>query len=206
MYFVILPFFFIGSLSGFSFITFAYLFFEILLIYIFDKIFKLSPNEIIIGIILNPVIVFSIGVLGQLDLIPLTFFALYLLKLKENKKILSIIFLIIATSTKIVFIILLPIIILYFLKRDKNMIQNIQTVSFTLIIFLLINIQLFLDSSYRKAIFFGLDRGYSVVTNTNSLFSSSLFLIILFSTITLFAYWKNIHRLDFLELLFFQVF
>ena len=153
MYFVILPFFFIGSLSGLSFITFAYLFFEILLIYIFDKIFKLSPNEIIIGIILNPVIVFSIGVLGQLDLIPLTFFALSLLKLKENKKILSIIFLIIATSTKIVFIILLPIIILYFLKRDKNMIQNIQTVSFTLIIFLLINIQLFLDSSYRKAIF-----------------------------------------------------
>ena len=206
IYFVILPFFFIGSLSGLSFITFADLFFEILLIYIFDKIFKLSPNEIIIGIILNPVIVFSIGVLGQLDLIPLTFFALSLLKLKENKKILSIIFLIIATSTKIVFIILLPIIILYFLKRDKNMIQNIQTVSFTLIIFLLINIQLFLDSSYRKAIFFGLDRGYSVVTNTNSLFSSSLFLIILFSTITLFAYWKNIHRLDFFGITIFSGF
>ena len=151
-------------------------------------------------------IVFSIGVLGQLDLIPLTFFALSLLKLKENKKILSIIFLIIATSTKIVFIILLPIIILYFLKKDKNMIQNIQTVSFTLIIFLLINIQLFLDSSYRKAIFFGLDRGYSVVTSTNSLFSSSLFLIILFSTITLFAYWKNIHRLDFFVITIFSGF
>ena len=86
------------------------------------------------------------------------------------------------------------------------MIQNIQTVSFTLIIFLLINIQLFLDSSYRKAIFFGLDRGYSVVTNTNSLFSSSLFLIILFSTITLFAYWKNIHRLDFFGITIFSGF
>ena len=128
------------------------------------------------------------------------------MKLKEDKKILSITFLILATSTKIIFVILLPIVVLYFLKRDKNTKQNIQTVLYTLIIFLFINIQLFFDTSYRKAIFFGLDRGYNVVSNTNSLFSSSLFLIIFVSTLTLFAYWKNIHRLDFFGITIFSGF
>ena len=206
MYFVILPFFFISSLTGLSFVILAYLCFEISIIYAFDKIFKLNANELIVGIILNPVIIFSIGILGQLDFIPLTFFTLSLLKLKENKKFLSITYLIFAISTKIIFIILLPIIILYFLKRDKNTIQNIQTFSYTFIVFFLLNIQLFLDSTYREAILFGLDKGYIVVSTSNSFFSSSLFLITLFSTITLFAYWKNIHRLDFFGITIFSGF
>ncbi len=206
MYFVMLPFYFIGSIFQVSFTNLTYLFFEILLVYTLKKTFKLNENQLLLIVILNPVIIFSIGILGQLDFIPLTFFALSLLKLKENKKEMSIGYLLLAASTKVVFVVLLPIILLYFIKTDKDISENFKTLAYTSIIFFVINFQLLFDEAYREAIFYGLERGYSVVQNSDNIFSSSLFLVILFSTITFFTYWKNIHRLDFYGITIFSGF
>ena len=74
MYFVLLPFYFIGNLFNISFVNLSYLVFEIILIYTLKEIFKISEKNLYLILVLNPLLIYSIGILGQLDFIPLTFF------------------------------------------------------------------------------------------------------------------------------------
>jgi len=108
MYFVLLPFYFIASFLGVSFINLSYFFFEVMLIILLKRIFNTSLNHLYFLVVLNPLIIYSMGYLGQLDLIPLSFFLISLYFLKEKKKFESIFFIILALSSKIIFIILLP--------------------------------------------------------------------------------------------------
>ena len=73
MYFVLLPFYFIGNLLNISFVNLSYLVFEIILIYTLKEIFKISEKNLYLILVLNPLLIYSIGILGQLDFIPLTF-------------------------------------------------------------------------------------------------------------------------------------
>ncbi len=198
MYFVLLPFYFFSSLLSVSFVNLSYLFFEILMIFILRRMFNISDKNLSIVLILNPLFIYSISILGQLDFIPLSFFlfSLYFLKLKN--KYLSILFIAFSLSSKIIFILLIPLIILYFIKLDENFSEILQTLIFSTSIILFLNIQFFIDKNYLDTIFFGINRGYTVVSDTSNIFSNNVLILLLFITFTIFMYWKNIHRLDFI--------
>ena len=206
MYFVLLPFYFIASFLNFSFVNLSYLFFEILLIFILRKLFNISFENLYLILVLNPVIIYSIGILGQLDFIPLTFFMVSLYYLKNKEKYYSIFFLILSLTTKIVFLILLPIIVLYFLKIDETYKENKNTIFYTLIVGALFNFQLLFDKAYSKTVFFGINRGYDVVSDSSNLFNNNVLFIMLFLSFTFFMFWRNIHRLDFIGVCIFTSF
>ena len=92
MYYVLLPFFFVSKFLGISFVIISYLFFEILLLWILQKTFQLDKNKFIFIVILNPLIIYSVAFLGQLDFIPLTYFAFSLYFLKKSSTKLLILF------------------------------------------------------------------------------------------------------------------
>lgn len=198
MYFVLLPFYFVSNLLSVSFVNLSYLFFEILIIFVLRRMFNISDKNLSIVLILNPLFIYSISILGQLDFIPLSFFlfSLYFLKLKN--KYLSILFIAFSLSSKIIFILLIPLIILYFIKLDENFSEILQTLIFSTSIILFLNIQFFIDKNYLDTIFFGINRGYTVVSETSNIFSNNVLILLLFITFTIFMYWKNIHRLDFI--------
>ena len=198
MYFVLLPFYFVSNLLSVSFVNLSYLFFEILMIFILRRMFNISDKNLSIVLILNPFFIYSISILGQLDFIPLYFFlfSLYFLKLKN--KYLSILFIAFSLSSKIIFILLIPLIILYFIKLDENFSEILQTLIFSTSIILFLNIQFFIDKNYLDTIFFGINRGYTVVSDTSNIFSNNVLILLLLLTFTIFMYWKNIHRLDFI--------
>ena len=197
MFVFLLPSYFVSYITDFSIVNLTYLLFEIILISTFKKIYDLKEDYLLLIIILNPVIIYSVGILGQLDFIPFTFFVLSLLKLKENKKYQSIIYLLIAGSTKIIFLILIPIILMYFLRLEKNLIKNFQTIIISITFFTFFNFPLFLDSIYRSTVFFGINEGYRVVESATTLRFNSLFIVVFLITVTLFLYWKFLNRLDF---------
>ena len=62
------------------------------LIYVLQKLFNVSLSNLYFILVLNPLIIYSIGILGQLDFIPLTFFMISLYYLKDKNKYYSIFF------------------------------------------------------------------------------------------------------------------
>ena len=206
MYFVLLPFYFIGNLLNISFVNLSYLVFEIILIYTLKEIFKISEKNLYLILVLNPLLIYSIGILGQLDFIPLTFFIISLYFLKEKNKNYSILFLILSFSTKIIFIILLPIVLLYFLKFDETSNEVLNTTSYTFILSVIFNFQFLIDLNYRETIIYGINKGFSVVSDSSNILTNNLIFILVFLSFTLFMYWKNIHRLDFIGVCIFTGF
>ncbi len=206
MYFVLLPFYFTGNLLNVSFVNLSYLVFELVLIFTLKEIFKISDKNLYLILILNPLLIYSIGILGQLDFIPLTFFMISLYFLKEKNKKYSIIFLILSFSSKIIFIILLPIVLLYFLKFDETSSEVLNTVIYTIFLTVLFNFQFLIDLNYRETIFYGINKGFLVVSDSSNILSNSLLFILVFLSFTIFMYWKNIHRLDFIGVCIFTGF
>ena len=86
---------------------------------------------------------------------------------------------------------------MYFLRLEKNLIHNSQTIIFSLAFFTFLNFPLFLDSVYRSTVFFGISEGYRVVESATTLRFNSLFIVVFLITVTLFLYWKFLNRLDF---------
>jgi uridine kinase len=206
MYFILLPFYFIGKVLNLSFVNLSYLFFEMILIYLLQKTFSISKKNLMFVLVLNPLLIYSIGILGQLDFVPLTLFITSLYFLRQKNKIYSLFFLVLSFSTKIIFIILLPIVFLYFLKFNKNLNEIINTITITIIPSLIINIQYFFDQKYKDTILYGVNRGFSVINDSSISISNSGLLILIFLSFTLFLYWKNLHRLDFIGVCIFTGF
>lgn len=206
MYFILLPFYFIGELLNLSFVNLSYLFFEMILIYLLQKTFSISKKNIIFVLVLNPLLIYSIGILGQLDFVPLTLFITSLYFLRQKNEINSLFFLVLSFSTKIIFIVLLPVVFLYFLKFNKNVNETINTVAITIIPSVVLNLQYFFDQKYKETILYGVNKGLTVVNESAVFLSSSVLLILVFLSFTLFLYWKNLHRLDFIGVCIFTGF
>ncbi len=206
MYFILLPFYFIGELLNLSFVNLGYLFFEIILIYLLQKTFSISKRNLIFVLVLNPLLIYSIGILGQLDFVPLTLFITSLYFLRQKNKINSLFFLVLSFSTKVIFIVLLPVVFLYFLKFNKNVNETFNTVAVTIIPSVIINLQIFFDQKYMETILYGVNKGLSVVNDSGVFLSNSGLLILVFLSFTLFLYWKNLHRLDFIGVCIFTGF
>lgn len=66
--------------------------------------------------------------------------------------------------------------------------------------------QYFLDQNYKDTIIYGINRGFSVVNDSSISINNSGLLILIFLSFTLFLYWKNLHRLDFIGVCIFTGF
>jgi len=206
MYYVLLPFFFVSKFLGISFVIISYLFFEILLLWILQKTFQLDKNKFIFIVILNPLIIYSVAFLGQLDFIPLTYFAFSLYFLKNKNKRFSLLFILFAISSKIIFIILLPAIFVYFLKIDENSTQILRTTVFTFGVGLFLNLQLFFDKQYFDTVLYGVNKGYSALNESSSFLNNNFLFIAIFLSFITFVFWRNVHRLDFVSVSIFTGF
>jgi len=197
MYFVLIPFFFFGKFLGISFVVIAYFFFELTLIIILEKLYQVSKNHFIFIVIFNPLLIYSAAYVGQLDFIPLTYFIASLYFLKVKKKYPSLFFIVLAISSKIIFIILFLVILIYFLRVDENNNQLFRTIGYVSFLIVVMNFQLFINPDYAKTVLYGIKEGYEAVSTTTSLFSNNILFISIFLTFSLLLIIKNIHRLDF---------
>ena len=206
MYFLLLPFYLIGSSLGISFVILSYLFFEILLIFFLNKTYQVDNNQLIFIVILNPFLIYSSSILGQLDFIPLTYLILAIYYLKEKKKYISIFFVILAFSSKIIFVILLPVFLFYFLKIEETLLENSKTILFIFFSTLLMNFQFFTQNYYSETVLFGINEGYNALNNSPGLFNNNFLIIAVFLSFIIFVYWVNIHRFDFYSISIFSSF
>lgn len=206
MYFALLPFYFIGYSLGISFVILAYLFFEVLLIYFLNKTYLIEINKLIFILVLNPFLIYSSSFIGQLDFIPLTYLVIAVFFLKEKKKYFSISFVVLAFSSKIIFIILLPVVLFYFLKTDETLPENLKTISFTLIFALFLNLQFFIQNSYTDTVLFGITEGYNALNDSPGLLNNNFLFVALFLSYIIFVYWMNLHRFDFHSISIFSSF
>jgi len=197
MYFSLLPFYIFSKLLGTSFVILSYLFFEILLITFLKKIYNLSELSISFLLVLNPLIIFSVSNLGQLDFIPLTYSIIALYYLKERNKALSLFWLLVAVSTKISFSILVPIFVLYFVSHDLSFSRYLRTILGSTLFLFFINFQLFFDENYRNSILYGIDRSVDFINQGSFLRLNNTLYLLIFITFLLLIYWKNLYRLDF---------
>ncbi|MDB3983835.1 hypothetical protein N9437_03115 [Acidimicrobiia bacterium] len=197
MYFVLIPFFLISKYLGISFVILSYFIFEILLLFVLERLYQVSKNHFILIVIFNPLLIYSIAYLGQLDFIPLTYFAISLYFLKLKNKYLSLIFVILAFSSKIIFIILFPVIFIYFIKMDESNRELINTIIYSVFGTLLLNLQLLVDTNYADTVFYGINEGYEALNSSDILLSNNFLLIAIYLSLSIFMLWKNIHRLDF---------
>ena len=206
MYFIVLPFYFIANIFQISFVNLTYFVFDLLLINVLKRAFGLNPQTLLAILILNPILIYSAGILGQLDFIPLTLFLYSLFEIKIKNKYKSLFFLILSLSSKIIFIVLLPIVLFYFIKYDQNKKEILKTYIFTISTMVLLNSQLFIDQIYQQTVLYGINRGFDVIQGTENIFTNTIILIGLIYFFTLFMYWKNIHRLDFIGVCIFTGF
>ena len=96
---------------------------------------------------------------------------------------------------------------LYFLKFDETLNEVLNTISYTFLLSFIFNLQFLIDKNYRETIIYGINRGFSVVSDDSSnILSNNLLFILVFLSFTIFMYWKNIHRLDFIGVCIFTGF
>ena len=154
---------------------------------------------------MNPFLIYSSSFLGQLDFIPLTYLILAIYYLKEKKKYISIFFIVLAFSSKIIFVILLPVFLIYFFKIEETLLENSKTILFIFFSTLLMNFQFFTQNYYSETVLFGINEGYNALNNSGGLLLTFL-IIAVFLSFIIFVYWVNIHRFDFILFQFFQFF
>lgn len=197
MYFSLLPFYFLSKLTGTSFIILSYIFYEILLIIYLKKIFNFSELNILFLLVLNPLIIFSISNLGQLDFIPLTYLIIALHYLKEKNKLSSLFWLLIAVSSKVAFSVLIPIFLLYFIRHDLTFSSYLKTIAGSIFLLFITNIQLLLDDEYRSTVLFGINISADFINQDSYLLLNNTLYLLIFVTFMYLAYWNNLYRLDF---------
>ena len=171
-----------------------------------NKTYQVDNNQLIFIVILNPFLIYSSSILGQLDFIPLTYLILAIYYLKEKKKYISIFFVILAFSSKIIFVILLPVFLFYFLKIEETLLENSKTILFIFFSTLLMNFQFFTQNYYSETVLFGINEGYNALNNSPGLFNNNFLIIAVFLSFIIFVYWVNIHRFDFYSISIFSSF
>ena len=122
---------------------FPNLFFDLLGLYFLMKMFPNKKKYIGVFYFASPIIIYSIYMHGQLDIIPtvLLLGSLYYLTVKRNHN-LFIIFLVCSVSTKLHILAVLPILFIYLLKND-NMYTAIKEIGITLLTAVMIIIPFF---------------------------------------------------------------
>ena len=112
------------------------IFFELIVVLVLSYIYNNKVKEIIIFFWLNPVIILCGSAHGYIDIIPYSFLLFSILLILNQKFVLSSIFFIASCSVKQLGLIVLPIYLIYFLKK-KNLSYNLKLILFLFVLIIL---------------------------------------------------------------------
>ena len=200
MYLFLLPFFHISKLFSVSFIIISYIFTELILLKLLRSFFDVEINKLIFPIVLNPIIIYSVALKGYLDFIPLLFFIACLYNLKNKKYSPAMWLLALGVGTKVVFIILFPLLLIYSYMNlsDKREFTKMSLSSLFLIG--LIYFPMFVNPNYSESVIKGITEGANVlqfggIFNLNTLIISEIIILV-----TYYFFWKNVRKMDYFGL------
>lgn len=118
--YILSSFTFLSNITGLDlFFKLPLLIADVSILLILYKIFPNKKQNIFIYYFLNPIIIYSIYIHGQLDIIPTALFMLAVYYLIKNKYLFSSVFLACALATKFHLIVALPFIIFYLYKTNN---------------------------------------------------------------------------------------
>lgn len=93
---------------------------DILILYVFIKMFPRKTKEILIFYFISPIIIYASYMNSQIDLLPAAILILSIYFLRANKILLSAVFFGLALSTKLHLILVLPLILTYVFKNYRK--------------------------------------------------------------------------------------
>ena len=129
MLFILYPFYFFSDLFSLELIfKTPLLLADLGILYVLLKLFPHKKNKIYMFYFINPIVIYSIYIHAQLDIVPtaLLFGSIYFLTL--NKYIWSSLFFAFSLATKIHILVAFPLIIFYIYKKIKNKKVNMQKI------------------------------------------------------------------------------
>jgi len=200
MYIFLIPFFKIANFLNISFVIFSYIVVEVLAINILKNFYDVDERSLLLPFILNPIIVYSVVAKGYLDFIPLLFFILSLSSFKNRKFDAALFFLCLGIGSKVILILILPLLITYI---HKNLDDVNKTIVLSIRSFVYISIfygPILFNEFYYASVISGIREGskvlqYSGIFNLNTLIISQTIIFI-----TYYFFWKNIKKMDYFGL------
>ena len=200
MYLFLLPFFHISKLFSVSFIIISYIFTELILLKLLKSFFDVEINKLIFPIVLNPIIIYSVAIKGYLDFIPLLFFIACLYNLKNKKYSSAMWLLALGVGTKVVFIILFPLLVIYSYMNlsDKKEFTKMSLSSLFLIS--LFYFPMITNPSYSESVIKGITEGADVLQFAGIFDINTLIISEIIILITYYFFWKNLRKMDYFGL------
>tara|TARA_B100001564_G_scaffold338332_1_gene330080 strand:+ start:19 stop:1734 length:1716 start_codon:yes stop_codon:yes gene_type:complete len=200
MYLFLLPFFHISELFSVSFIIISYIFTELILLKLLKSLFDIETNKLIFPIVLNPIIIYSVAIKGYLDFIPLLFFIACLYNLKNKKYSSAMWLLALGVGTKVVFIILFPLLVIYSYMNlsDKKEFTKMSLSSLFLIS--LFYFPMITNPSYSESVIKGITEGADVLQFAGIFDINTLIISEIIILITYYFFWKNLRKMDYFGL------
>ena len=200
MYLFLLPFFHISKLFSISFTIISYILAELILLKFLKSFFEIKYEKLIFPIVLNPIIVYSVAIKGYLDFIPLLFFVGCLFYLKNKKFTYAMSLFALGVGTKVVFIILFPLLLIYSFMNLSNKKEFVKMLLSSLLLISLVYLPMITNPSYSKSVLKGITEGANVlqfggIFNLNTLIISEIIILI-----TYYFFWKNVRKMDYFGL------
>ncbi len=200
MYFFLVPFFFIAKLLSLSFIILSYIFVEIFVLKLLMNFFDTEIENLILPVVLNPIIIYSVVFKGYLDFIPLVFFILCLNNFKNKKHELAIFYLALGIGTKVVLILILPLLITYIYKNSSDIKKIYKLTGLSSVLVGLVYVPMTFNAYYSDSVLRGISEGarvlqFSGIFNLNTLIISEIIIFI-----TYYFFWKNVRKMDYFGL------
>ncbi|MCT7602495.1 hypothetical protein [Aliarcobacter butzleri] len=149
MLYLLAPFAYIGTIFGDneSIIKIPLLLADLAILFFLVKIFPHKKQKLILFYFLNPIIIYSIYIHSQLDIIPtaLLFTSVYFLLLDKIK--ISAIFFGLALATKFHVMIALPLVLFYLYKKQKS-IKVVEYIAISFFILLLLDLPFLFSNGF----------------------------------------------------------
>lgn len=200
MYLFLLPFFHISKLFSVSFIILSYVCVELILLKFLKSFFDVNLSKLIIPIVLNPIIIYSVAIKGYLDFIPLLFFLACLYHLKNKKYSYAMSILALGVGTKAVLIILFPLLIIYSYMNLSNKKEFIKISLTSVFLIGLVYFPMITNTSYSESVINGITEGANVLQFAGIFDLNTLIISEIIILITYYFFWKNVRKMDYFGL------
>ena len=201
MYLFLLPFFLLSKVIPVSFTILSYIFVELVSIKILNKFFDVDTNKLILPFVLNPIIIYSVGVKGYLDFIPLLFFLLCLNSFKNKRFESALIFLSLGIGTKSILILILPLLLIYIYRNTSEISRTVKSIFLSLVIIGGIYLPIFLSKTYYDSVLKGITEGADVLQNSGIFNLNTLVISQIIIFITYYFFYKNLKKMDYFGLI-----
>lgn len=124
---------------------------DLLMLYTLYKLSKKNYNSLLFTYFLNPILLYTTYIIGQLDIIPMSLLLYSLLQLKSQKNVISAIVFGLAISTKLNVLAALPLIFL-FIKKKESTKNSFKFITICLLTILIIDFPFIFSDAFFKMV------------------------------------------------------